>query len=289
MTAQTMKSIEMDIISNQGPDGRMCGAATWMARVLKAEESQIILAIDVRHIHARATETQRLSIARRQDCLQMQIDQLCESASQFLGEDWNEDISDNLISTTDIDEGDGEDVFSDTFHPQDPNYSDAVVLPLPSYLGMQQADRLGLLTMVDQELRLREGQANDALHELRVLLAHKAVIFQTDVRHARTYNMTTRAWGKVGSADVKVQRHAAIYRRCRKQMIALNASGNTLNQYKMLRKEDLKISATIANPNARGHRDDTLAWFWTMDVLWDTEVNDWMSECKMIAPHVNTG
>jgi len=65
MTAQTMKSIEMDIISNQGPDGRMCGAATWMARVLKAEESQIILAIDVCHIHARATETQRLSIARQ--------------------------------------------------------------------------------------------------------------------------------------------------------------------------------------------------------------------------------
>ena len=72
-------------------------------------------------------------------------------------------------------------------------------------------------------------------------------------------------------------------------MIALNASGNTLNQYKMLRKEDLKISATIADPNARGHRDDTLAWFWTMDVPRDTEVNDWMCECKMIAPHVNTG
>jgi len=154
---------------------------------------------------------------------------------------------------------------------------------------MQQANRLGLLTMVDQELRLREGQANDALHELRVSLAHKAVIFRTDVRHARTYNMTTRAWGKVGSADVKVQQHVAIYCQCRKQMIALNASSNTLNRYKMLRKEDLKISATIADPNARGHRDDTLAWFWTMDVPRDTEVNDWMSECKMIAPHVNTG
>jgi len=67
------------------------------------------------------------------------------------------------------------------------------------------------------------------LHELRVLLAHKAVIFQTDVRHAGTYNITMRAWGKVGSANVKVQQHAAIYCRCWKQMIALNASGNTLN------------------------------------------------------------
>ena len=55
MTAQTTKSIKMDIISNQGLDGCMRGVATWMAQVLKAEESQIILAIDVRHIHARAT------------------------------------------------------------------------------------------------------------------------------------------------------------------------------------------------------------------------------------------
>jgi len=137
---------------------------------------------------------------------------------------------------------------------------------------------------------LREGQANDSLHELRVSLAHKAVIFRTNVRHAGTYNMTTRAWGRVGSADVRVQQHAAIYCWCRKQMIALNASSNSLNQYKMLRKEDLKISATIADSNARGHRDDTLAqWFWTMDVLWDTEVNDWISQCKMIPPYVNTG
>ena len=57
------KSIEMDIISHQLLDGHMCGAAMWMARVLKAEESQIILGIDARHMHARATETQRLSFA----------------------------------------------------------------------------------------------------------------------------------------------------------------------------------------------------------------------------------
>ena len=75
------KSIEMDIISHQLLDGHMCGAATWMARVLKAEESQIILGIDARHMHARATETQRLSFARRQDNLHTQIDQLCKSAA----------------------------------------------------------------------------------------------------------------------------------------------------------------------------------------------------------------
>ncbi|KIM64056.1 hypothetical protein SCLCIDRAFT_23692 [Scleroderma citrinum Foug A] len=72
--APTKKSIEMDIISNQESDGLLCGATTWMARVLQAEESQIILAMDARHMQARATETQRLSIARQQDHLNAQLD-----------------------------------------------------------------------------------------------------------------------------------------------------------------------------------------------------------------------
>ena len=88
---------------------------------------------------------------------------------------------------------------------------------------------MGLAALADQESRLREGQANDALHELRVALASKAVIFWTDVRHAGTYNMTTRAWGRVATADVKVQRQAAIYRQCCKQMLALNPGGDLLD------------------------------------------------------------
>ncbi|KIK71983.1 hypothetical protein PAXRUDRAFT_800527, partial [Paxillus rubicundulus Ve08.2h10] len=35
---------------------------------------------------------------------------------------------------------------------------------------------------------------------------------------------------------------------------------------------------TSSDTNARGHRDSTLAWFWTMDVQRDAELNDWMSE-----------
>lgn len=288
VTAPTMKSIEMDIISNELSDSHMRGATTWMARVLKAEESQIILAMDARRMHARATETQRLSIVRRWDHLHTQIDRLCESTAHFLGNDWNEGISDHHISTADMDEEDSENVFEDSFHPHDQGHPNAVTLPLPSYLGLEQAESMGLSTLAYHESWLREGQANNALHELRVALANKAVIFRTDIRKAGTYNMTTRAWGRVASADGKVQQHAAIYRKCRKQMVALNARGNLLDRYKVLKKEDLKVSAAIADPNARGHRDDTLAWFWTMDVPRDTKVNDWMSECMTIPCYLNT-
>ncbi|KAH7904968.1 hypothetical protein BJ138DRAFT_1118913 [Hygrophoropsis aurantiaca] len=42
----------------------------------------------------------------------------------------------------------------------------------------------------------------------------------------------------------------------------------------------MKISTVVAEPNARGHRDDTLSWFWSMDVEGDSTSDDWMSECK---------
>ncbi|KAF8442797.1 hypothetical protein L210DRAFT_3396998 [Boletus edulis BED1] len=35
-------------------------------------------------------------------------------------------------------------------------------------------------------------------------------------------------------------------------------------------------------PNARGHRNDKLAWFWSMDIPKDTEGSDWMSECTLV-------
>ena len=47
--------------------------------------------------------------------------------------------------------------------------------------------------------------------------------------------------------------------------------------------EDLKVTTAAAGPNSRGHRNDTLAWFWSMDVPRDTEDNDWMSKCELHA------
>ncbi|KAI6140527.1 hypothetical protein BKA82DRAFT_4363373 [Pisolithus tinctorius] len=151
-------------------------------------------------------------------------------------------------------------------------------VPLPSYIGAQYFHDMGLGSLVEQEIHLRQGQANDALHELRLALVDKAVIFRTDVQKGGNYKMTTRAWGWISNAEAMVQQHAAIYRQCQKQLIALGAGEDILGKYQELNRADLTVSATIADPNARGHRDDTLAWFWTVDLPWDSAMNDRMSE-----------
>ncbi|KAL4062289.1 hypothetical protein J3A83DRAFT_4110860 [Scleroderma citrinum] len=61
-------------------------------------------------------------------------------------------------------------------------------------------------------------------------------------------------------------------------MVALGADMDILDQYHELHSADLNVTTAIAEPNARDHQYDTLAWFWTMDLPCDTDKNDWMSE-----------
>ncbi|KAI6152549.1 hypothetical protein BKA82DRAFT_142931 [Pisolithus tinctorius] len=128
------------------------------------------------------------------------------------------------------------------------------------------------------ELQLWQGQANDCLHELQLRFAEKAVIFQTDIHHGSNYHMATHAWGRVANADAAVQCYATVYCWCHIQMGRLGAGPNILEQYKELNDSDLTISMAVSDPNARGHRDNTLPWIWTMDVTRDMATNDWMSE-----------
>ncbi|KAG2113783.1 uncharacterized protein F5147DRAFT_650200 [Suillus discolor] len=114
-----------------------------------------------------------------------------------------------------------------------------------------------------QQFRCRTGekvtllcQANDALHAIRVHLGDKAVIFRNTIWSAKSQASSTRAWTQLA----KLPDH------------------DLLKKYLPLKKEHLKASTAVADPNARGQRDTTLAWFWSINVQGDTSRNDWMTE-----------
>ena len=158
----------------------------WMARALRVEEAQVVLSLDAQKIDARATETQRLNLSRRHDRLQSQINNLVQTMATFLGLDWDSRLDGIHRADTDGDE-------DDTFITLAPGSAEHAPLPLPSYIGVPWCHELGLIDLVEQELQLRQGQANDTLHEIRLGLADKAVLFRTEVRHGRNYVGTTHA------------------------------------------------------------------------------------------------
>ena len=111
---------------------------------------------------------------------------------------------------------------------------ESILPPLPSYIGVDWLQELGLEILVDQELSLRQGQANDCLHKIRLALADKSMIFQQDVRHAQNYNLMTQAWGQIASIDLTLNQHASLYHQYHWQMTALGVNEDIHIQYQEL-------------------------------------------------------
>ncbi|KAF8547808.1 hypothetical protein OG21DRAFT_1479386 [Imleria badia] len=264
--APTIRAMEVELLTSQLPSEELYGrVTTWLARGLKIEEAQISLARDMRKLGARATDLQHLALARR-------ITDFIAEVSAYL----EDDLAEGLPS----DESDGGDHSGDDENPDSlgGQRPDQAKIPLPSLLGDSKYQQPGWERLRSLELRLWMGQANNALHEIRLALADKAVLFRTDVQHAVSHARSTRAWSKVHVVDTMLGKHAAVYRRCRKAMLKLGADEATLARYQALREEDLKVTSAAMAANARGNRNQGLAWFWSMDVLRDMERDDWMSE-----------
>ncbi|KAG2053188.1 hypothetical protein BDR06DRAFT_972435 [Suillus hirtellus] len=138
------------------------------------------------------------------------------------------------------------------FHPEN------VMIPLPSNIGIHRYTELGVGHLVGQEIALQEGQANNTLQAIRVLLADKAVLFRTTVHLAKCQAKVTRAWMQAQLSNL--QAHAL------------------LEKYLRMEKSHLKASAAVTNPNAWGQRNSTLLWFWSLDVQGDSISNNWMNE-----------
>ncbi|KAG2124301.1 hypothetical protein BD769DRAFT_1306641, partial [Suillus cothurnatus] len=137
--------------------------------------------------------------------------------------------------------------------------------------------------LMKEEITLHEGQANDALHAIRVHLGDMAIIFQNTVQSAKSQASSTRAWTQVCLVETAINLNARIYSKCQLQLAKL-PDYDLLDKYLLLKKEHLQASAAVADSNAHGQRDATLAWFWYIDIQDDTSRNDWMTECKYL-PH----
>lgn len=264
----------------------LAGSATWLARGLDIEESAILLWKDVRSLRPSATEIQKLAVARRTDRLSSEIQRFITDSSIYMGDAFDTDGADGAEWSIDRedyragnDDEDIEEVVGGIRDDIRPPFTNCPILPLPSTIGGDMCGHLGLAQLAKDELELRIGQANDALHALRLSLAEKSMLFRNEVRHAKSQATTTRAWDRVRKVDIVLQQQAAIYKRCRAAIVSLDATAEELKRYRPLTDADLKVSAAITNPDGSGHRNASLAWFWTVDSAQDQLQDDWMSEC----------
>ena len=226
--APTLWTAELELISkDRSEPGTLHGSATWLAHGLEIEEASISLIRDQQSCGNHPIELHQLMLAWRVDHLSADIQRFLLGASAFLG--------DSMVTVV---ENGGDDGESEADHAEDEvvesgsiPHAVTLILPLPSALGRSTCDAYGIGGLVDQELCLWIGQANDVLHVIRLALEDKAILFHNDLCSVIGKAANTRAWGKLKIVDGILKGHAAICKKCHHALVSLRADEDTLTKY----------------------------------------------------------
>ncbi|KAG1747846.1 uncharacterized protein EDB91DRAFT_1245331 [Suillus paluster] len=179
---------------------------------------------------------------------------------------------DGFTQSTHVHFGDGfDDEFTETLNTY-PNTPELTIIPLPSNVGLDQLKHCLAEDLIPLEMSLHEGQANDALHNLQIHL------------QAKSQALKTRAWSQVMLVEQAMSLNASIYNRTQKQIMKLGLGQHQLQKYQPLLWEQLKISTAVGDPNARGQQNESLAWFWSLNINLSGLSELWNDECEFRHP-----
>lgn len=184
----------------------------------------------------------------------------------------NSSILSGEESETNGEDGDSGDV--------EPILAENAYISMPSALGKEECARVGWNIKAGQEVELRKAQANEYLEKIRMALGHKALLFRTSVRKVKGQKGKTRTWDAVHRADKNLQDNVRGYERARKALVSLGADMQTLDQYKEIKKSDLRLSGDVVEENRFGQKSDALPWFWKLGGNDKDQDDDWMNECE---------
>lgn len=238
----------------------------------------------------------KIKIQEQQQRLRKKIHAFHKKADMFLGHLGSQEEQEYLGDDSDLDsDGDvgwaviDEDLISDEGGEEEDEYEDEetvdqaaekVRLLMPSSLGAKQCRKHEkTVNLMHQEIELRKGQANDALENLRMSLAHKSMLYRSQLRAAKSQRMETRAWTAINTATTSVNKHLRTYRRAYRAMQNLDAD---MIHYDEIHEKDLSLSGDIMEENRIGQRSDQLPWFWRLGHMGSKEQeSDWMQECEL--------
>ncbi|PCH42722.1 hypothetical protein WOLCODRAFT_30855, partial [Wolfiporia cocos MD-104 SS10] len=291
LPAPTRQAIQLKMMKeeSQGRKGR--GVTAWLSMGMKAQEKQLELCEVSRQLQGKRMLSDRLKLEEKRQVLQRQIEAFEAKAlgilpgideedggrDMYRGDDWMDEEEDDELDAELVDGEEGEDGNEEV--ESKPEES---CLSLPSQLGASAIERRGWGHIAEVELQLRQGQANDALHEIRVAIGHKSFLFRNRVRPSNNQQTKTWAWGEVQVVAKMVARHARVYTQARRAMEWLRANGDILEKYKVLKPQDLKAITHIMDNTVQGMRNQPMSWIWAVDVAGDTSQSDWLAELQRV-------
>ena len=167
-------------------------------------------------------------------------------------------------------------------YEDDSNESFPEDLPLwmPSYVGASCLKEAGLGDLVEEEVQLRIGQANDSLERLRTHLDHKSILYRMTSRRSNSVRTDTRSKQDIRRVALKITRDARGYHRARASPTRLEAPQNILQKYQPIKPDELGVPKDITEENRLGQSSYILPWFWRIGGNQSGPPGIWDEECK---------
>ncbi|KAF8065132.1 hypothetical protein FPV67DRAFT_1419442 [Lyophyllum atratum] len=116
----------------------------------------------------------------------------------------------------------------------------------------------------EYEWRLREGQANDALEEVRRILRLRSHLYTHKDRYSRGVKANTRSNVAIGTANEAVRRAANKYRKARQALVVLSQGRQTPvweTTIRVLRDTDIRALSEGMFGETEGSK--TTSWIWS--------------------------
>lgn len=245
---------------------------------------RFLLQRDVREVTRSPSQAKWNEISRRRLRLRGKIDRLTLKAEEYLGRDLvrqvlrvDKGVSQHLNSTakkqkkkddgsdcaginTSADE-DSDDESDNDFNVLDPE-NELIVLPSSIPLALRTPDFLP--SLLEKEYKLRIGQANDALDDVRQAIGRLSWQYKNDIRGAKKSGfLKTRAWGRVHTTTGSLTMARQIYNSARAAIISVKGAEELIDPYyQPLTQDQCQTSTIITDVNARGTSGHQLSWFW---------------------------
>jgi hypothetical protein len=217
-----------------------------------------------------------LDISLDDDVPNIQLDKIIRDIDLCIGEKVDDNPFYNLDDGAEIVTGSGTENHSEFEEPE------KQLLLLPSAILNGSQNNFGVLAQASQELEIRIGTANDALHDLRMALGCKSLVFRTSVRDADSQRTITRAFAERLTVQNSIKTHVTNYTLARNAMVALNAPEDVLNKYQVIKHSDLKVDTISHDTSVYGIRNSHLPWIWKVSYIGDSNSSEWLMECRCL-------
>ena len=169
------------------------------------------------------SKAQRLKIFKKWDQLQSWINAFNHQAAAYWLQDesvFGDDFANFTLIPKLFDPIEGEEYSAPSLST---DQLERAPILLPLQFGKDTLNQPGIIPLVKQEIKLREGQANDALDGLQLALSRKSVLFCTDLRHKKTKKGKSQSWAEINEVSWTARHFAQLYRFARQRLEQLSA------------------------------------------------------------------